>query len=163
MFFVKKVTLLSLVLFFVCSCGIGKVHSRKNERILINFRIYNFQDSGSTTLSNIIIVNGKEIKTHSYPQIIKSQGGYFMTSIKENNLNSGVICDAILIIQNLGIFRININNFNDKESVSIFNNKIIQKGTLFFNYNGVKWYVQTTRIGNDIYSVLVIISDLQKC
>lgn len=148
-------------LFLNISCNHNKVieKEQKEEEVIteIHFQIYNMLPTGSTTVSDIAIVNGKDSSDPStYPYIVDVNGGEFITTLQSNS-NAFVLCDVILVIQNLGNFRIEITNSPEEKMLVIGKNKIMAEGSLSFDFKEIQWYIKTTIVDNS-FSVLIILN-----
>lgn len=127
------------------------------EVATIDLQIYNLYPSGSMTVSDIAVVNGVDSTApSSYPFVIDANGGSFITTLQSNS-NAFVLCDVILVIQNVGDFRIEIKNSTEEKMLTLGKNRIVAEGSLSFNFKGVQWYIKTTIVDNK-YSVLMILN-----
>lgn len=145
----------SVIIILIILCATSCHH--KEEVPTIEFKVYNLSSTGSVTISNIAVVNGFDKKgKSSYPAIINSNGGAFMTTIQSSS-SSYIICDVILVVQNQGNFRIEVTNSKEEKILGIGKNRIVAEGSLSFFCRNIQWYIKTVVVG-DAYNILIILN-----
>lgn len=155
-----KIRLVQIVIYFLCSsCGV--VNNPSFEKAEVNLKIYNFQLTGSTTISNLGLLNGTDSKSESYPVEVESNGGSYITAIKDQN-NQGVSGFIVLVIQNTGTFIIYFENLKSYQSINFTGNSIISGGSVRVNIKNTTWYIRTMVVKKKYHIVIIITNNIDQ-
>jgi len=156
-------TLIILLTFTYFKSEAAAEESLQNAQIETTIQIYNFQNSGSTTISNIIVLSGEQKPPPQLPFLLKTNGDGFKTTLSSSTTISSTV---VIEIQNIGKYSIQAYNSKTLKSISLANNKLTSEGELTiqgelsFKLDDVTWNIKSVALGGR-HSVAVLIGNIK--